>query len=179
MSRTDSTDFLSGYQKRAVEAELVAGRVITRGEDPLGHNMLRGNVFFAFKNALQNAKFDLNLYTFGALVRINDQTVRIPDSIVQTAGYGRARLVDAPLIVTDIKFDHLSKGEMQQRFEDYFSVDTIQHYLVVDPDKRIVFHHERTTGNKILSHIVRADNIVFGEQDFAVSYLSILGEVNT
>jgi hypothetical protein len=172
-SHNSSDGFLSGVNKRAGLAELVNGRVVSCDDEVLGHNMSRGQVFFAMKQGLAQAAVDLNLYTYGALVRINDNTVRMPDSIVQSAGGDRARLVDAPFIVTDVKFDHLTKGELQQRMVDYFSLASVQHYVVVDLARGLVLHHERSAEDKILTRIVRDGLIEFG--DFDVSVEAVLG----
>jgi Uma2 family endonuclease len=172
-SHNSSDGFISGVNKRAGLAELVNGRVVSCDDEVLGRNMSRGHVFFAFQEGLARAALDLNLYTYGALVRISDKTVRMPDSIVQSQGGSRARLVDAPFIVTDVKFEHLSKGEMQQRMADYFSLASVQHYVVVDLDRGLVLHHERSVEDKILTRIVRDGFIDFG--DFDVSVEAILG----
>jgi len=34
----------------------------------------------------------------------------------------------------------------------YFKVPSVQHYLVIDPDKRVVTHHLRAPGGGITAH---------------------------
>jgi hypothetical protein len=172
-THTRSDRFTEGLSTGLERAELVKGRVVDRSADVLGDNMARGDLFFAFKDAVEDAKAGLNVYTYAALVRISEDTVRMPDSIVQSFGGGRARVVAEPIIVTDIKFAHLSKGELQQRLEDYFSVGSIKHYLVVDRDRGLILYHERRT-NAIITHIVRKGAITF--DGFEVQAAKLLGQ---
>jgi hypothetical protein len=172
-NRTRSDSFAQGLVTGLERSELVKGRIIDRSEDVLGDNMARGDLFFAFKNAVKKAKANLNVYTYAALVRINEDTVRMPDSIVQSFGGSRRRVVAEPLIVSDIRLAHLSKGEMQQRLEDYFSVASIKHYLVVDRERGLILHHERRA-DSIVTHIVRQGVMVF--DGFEVQVAMLLGQ---
>ena len=36
----------------------------------------------------------------------------------------------------------------------YFSISSVEHYLIVDPDKRIVIHHARGTGDVVSTRIL-------------------------
>jgi hypothetical protein len=171
-NRTRSDSFTAGLSTGLERSELLNGRVVDRSADVLGDSMARGDLFFAFKNALEEAKVGLNVFTYAALVQINENTVRMPDSIVQTPGGIRARVVAEPLIVTDIKFSHLSKGEMQQRLEDYFSVASVRHYLVIDRERGLILHHERRA-DSIVTHIVRHGAIAF--DGFEVQVAKLLG----
>jgi hypothetical protein len=175
-THTRSDSFTQSLSTGLERAELLKGRVVDRSADVLGDNMARGDLFFAFKNAIEETKAGLNVYTYAALVRISEDTVRMPDSIVQSFGGGRARVVADPLIVTDIKFEHLSKGEMQQRLEDYFSVGSIQHYLVVERERGLILHHERR-GNAIVTHMVRSGAIAF--DCFEVQAAKLLGHAQS
>ena len=39
----------------------------------------------------------------------------------------------------------------------YFKLASVQHYLVIDPDKRIVTHHRRATGGTIAARAIGLD----------------------
>jgi Uma2 family endonuclease len=44
--------------------------------------------------------------------------------------------------------------DLRDKLQGYFRVASIQHYLIVDPDKRIVIHHARGTGDVVGTRIV-------------------------
>jgi Uma2 family endonuclease len=62
--------------------------------------------------------------------------------------------VDAPIRVVEV----LSPGSATKDFRDnlvgYCRVASIQHYLIIDPDRRIVVHHRRGEGDLIQTRIV-------------------------
>jgi Uma2 family endonuclease len=62
--------------------------------------------------------------------------------------------VDAPVLVIEV----LSPGSEAKDFRDklvgYFRVASIRHCLIIDPDRRIVVHHQRGEGDLIQTRIV-------------------------
>jgi Uma2 family endonuclease len=44
--------------------------------------------------------------------------------------------------------------DLRDKLQGYFRVASIAHYLIVDPDKRIVIHHARGTGDAVSTRIV-------------------------
>jgi hypothetical protein len=166
--------FLKGMAARRENCELLGGRLAPRLDASLGDNMVKGEVFRAFKGAVEAAGSGHNLYPFGCVVQINQHTVRGPDCIVQSAGGERARLVAEPLIVADVAFGEMTRGDLQRKLGDYFSVPSIQHFLVVDRSRGIILHHWRTSDDKLLTAIVRRGQIEF--DGFAIATGAILAE---
>jgi Uma2 family endonuclease len=164
--------FLEGMPQRREACELLLGRVVLQREASLGDNMIKGEVFRAFKQAVEAAGSGHNVYPLGCVVQINDATVRAPDCIVQTVGAARARLVAAPLIVADVIFGEMTKGDLQQKLGDYFCVPSIQHFLVIDRARSLILHHWRADGDTLLTAIVRRGQIEF--DGFAIATEAIL-----
>jgi hypothetical protein len=164
--------FLQGMPQRREACELLLGRVVPQREASLGDNMIKGEVFRAFRQALEEAGSSHNVYPLGCVVHINDMTVRAPDCIVQTVGGARARLVVAPFIVADVIFGEMTKGDLQQKLGDYFCVPSIQHFLVVDRARSLILHHWRGSEDKLLTAIVRRGRIEF--DGFAIATEAIL-----
>jgi Putative restriction endonuclease len=160
----------------ATKAELLDGRIVRHGEASLGENMVRGDLFCTLRDRFAAAKLPHHVYAFGAMVKINAITVRAPDCIVQHAGFGRAWVVVEPFIVADVITDAMSKGDIRARVSDYFSVASIQHYLLVDRHRRIVFQHCRN-GAQIITCIVRDGDINLDA--ISISFSSLLGEVQS
>jgi hypothetical protein len=175
-TRMSADNFLKNVPAR--KSDLLDGRVVEQREASLGENMVRGDVFLALRDAVSAAGRMHNVYTFGALVSINGTTVRGPDCIVQVEGFGRARLVEQPVIVADVILTGLSKGDMSERRANYFSVPSIQHYLVIDRERLVIFHHERS-GEQVITHIVRNGDITFADQGISIPSSKILGEVKS
>ena len=45
--------------------------------------------------------------------------------------------------------------DFAEKFTDYFRVPSIQHYLIVDLDRRLVLHHKRGDAGTIVTAIVK------------------------
>jgi hypothetical protein len=48
---------------------------------------------------------------------------------------------------------------LRDKLQGYFRVASIRHYLVIDPDKRIVIHHARREGDEIATRIISDGDI--------------------
>ncbi|MEZ5935713.1 MAG: Uma2 family endonuclease [Alphaproteobacteria bacterium] len=48
-----------------------------------------------------------------------------------------------PVIVVEVLSPSTAMRDASVKLEDYFRVPTIAHYLVIDPDRKVVFHHRR------------------------------------
>ena len=48
---------------------------------------------------------------------------------------------------------------MRQRNWPAFRVPDVQHYLIVDPDQRLVIHHERGEGTVVTTRIMHEGSI--------------------
>ena len=48
---------------------------------------------------------------------------------------------------------------MRDKLQGYFRVSSIHHYLIVDPDKRLVIHHARAQNETVSTRIVKDGDI--------------------
>ena len=60
---------------------------------------------------------------------------------------------------------------------EYFSVPSIQHYLIVNPVKKVVIHHGRGQDGDIATHIVRSGEIDLTPPGITVPVAELLPEV--
>jgi hypothetical protein len=89
-------------------------------------------------------------------VRIDTHTARGPDALVQC---GRpidfdAMVADNPLIVVEVVSPTSERRDTDAKLVEYFSVPSIQHYLIVFPHKRVVVHHQRGAGRQIATRLL-------------------------
>ena len=52
-------------------------------------------------------------------------------------------ILEAPLIVVEVVSPSSERDDSDAKLVDYFSVASIQHYLIVFSEKRVVVHHQR------------------------------------
>ena len=49
--------------------------------------------------------------------------------------------------------------DLRDKLGGYFTVASVRHYLIVDPDKQMVIHHARGTGDVLQTRLVSAGQI--------------------
>lgn len=116
---------------------------------------------FAVTKALEAAigKAGLPYWTLpdGMSVRIDKNTAYEPDALV----YCGERLpedaveVSAPIIVVEVLSPSTRRVDAAAKLAGYFNLQSLWHYLIIDPDKRVIIHHRRGQGDEIITRIVR------------------------
>ena len=81
----------------------------------------------------------------GAAVRIDGATLYEPDALVYC---GPSLPADAlaivdPVIVVEVLSPSTGRRDNHEKLIGYFAVPSVQHYLIVDAERRILVHHAR------------------------------------
>ena len=108
---------------------------------------------------------------------IDDTHVRLPDAAVQRAPVDRRSMVlTAPVILVEVVSP--SSGSRDENFKlvEYFSLASVEHYLVLYPEQRIVVHHRRNpAGSSLTTRILNSGQIDFTPPGFSVGVEDLLG----
>jgi Uma2 family endonuclease len=119
-----------------------------------------GEVKFATQTALvrgiRKAGLPCRMLPAGATVRVSRYTAHKPDALV----YCGPKLPDDsievsnPIIVVEVASPSTRKVDASLKLIGYFSLPSVQHYLIIDPDGPPVIHHRRQPDGTILTTIV-------------------------
>jgi Uma2 family endonuclease len=156
--------------------ELVEGEVVAMSLERLRHTLVKLEVAVALREAVQAAKLPCIVFTDGATVVINDHTAREPDASVQ-CGVDvdlNSMILEAPLIVVEVVSPTSERNDSGVKLIDYFSVASIQHYLIVDPEKNAIIHHHRKEGG-IETGIAHDGDIALNPPGIRVAVAALLG----
>ncbi len=160
--------------------ELVQGEVVAMPPERVGHNLLKGEVLLALDRAVKHA--DLPYYAFvdGAAVVIDEEHVREPDAAVQSKAATNldAITLEAPLIVVEITSPSPERDDTGEKLVEYFSVPSIQHYLIINPVKKVVIHHARGQGGDIVTRIANSGEIDLTPPGMTVPVAELLPEIS-
>jgi len=63
------------------------------------------------------------------------------------------------VIVVEVLSPGNAIKDMRDKLQGYFRVSSIQHYLIVDPDKKLVIHHARGEGDAVSTRLVSDGNL--------------------
>ena len=63
------------------------------------------------------------------------------------------------MIVVEVLSPSTRRVDAALKLAGYFSVQSVEHYLIVDPDEPLVIHHARGDGKVIATRIIREGEV--------------------
>ena len=154
-------EYLAWGEANPGRYELVQGEVFAMAAERARHANTRVAVFDALRAALRTAGIPCRAMPDGMTVRIDAHTAYEPDALV----YGGPRIhpdaveVKNPVVVVEVLSPSTRRTDAGEKRSAYFRVSSIQHYLMVDPDRRTVVHHRRV-GNDVETAILQDGALV-------------------
>ena len=131
-----------------VRDELVDGAPHRLSPEADRHLIAKGAVYRAFHDAIRAATLNRHVPPDGGTVVIRDRKAREPDlPVVRGTSTIRTDTGDKPI--------------------EYFSVDGVQHHLLVHPAERMVVHHRRVERCGIETSIASENSIRFDPPGFS------------
>ena len=127
--------------------ELEGGRVVAMPSETIGHIKLKSRVYAAFDAAISRAGLGFYALSDGATVRVSRDRAYEPDALVAPlpSPPDDALEVTDPVIVVEVlsPTPASARRDLTTTVAGYALVASIQHYLVIDPGERLVFHYQR------------------------------------
>lgn len=137
--------------------ELVAGEVVGMAPERAGHALTKFRIARRLAEAIEAAGLPCTVYPDGMTVRVDADTLYEPDALVRCGDRLPEDTVDVtdPLVLVEVRSPSTGYIDAGLKLIDYFRIPTVRHYLIVDPKKRTVIHHERDAAGTITTRIVR------------------------
>jgi Uma2 family endonuclease len=171
------TEFLAWSEAQPDDRfELVAGEIIAMTRDTVRHNRAKAAAWRALDDAVRTAGLNCVVLVDGVGVAISDNTLRIPDALVQcgTEPDPDATIVENPLIVVEVVSPSSEHDDTDVKLVDYFSVTSIYHYLIIFSEKRVVVHHQRNQRGTLDTRIVTDGQIELNPPGMSVAVSALL-----
>src|SRR5262249_48208063 len=126
---------------------------------------------------VKRANLPCTVFTDGVGIVINENTVREPDASIQCGGKLNldAMTIDAPLIVVEVVSPSSERDDTHAKLVEYFSIQSIRHYLVVLRERDVVVHYRRNDGKPIDTRIGRDGVIDLPPPGMTVPVADLLG----
>ncbi len=170
--------------KEAGKFELWDGEVIVK-HGPVGQQHAERSQHWDAKFALGRALFEAIKHTGlpchvavdGPTVRFADNKLVEPDVLVYCGEKvpRDALEVPNPSIVAEVLSPSTGTMDLGVKLQGYFTVPTVQHYLVIDPDRPLLIHHKRGTGDAIETRIATGARLHLDPPGLDVDLGEILG----
>lgn len=137
--------------------ELADGEVVAMAPERVAHTRAKLEAVIALRAAIAAGGVGCEAMTDGVSVRIDERTVYEPDALVRCGlpTPGDAMEVADPLVVVEIVSPSSRGVDTGAKLAGYFKLPSVQHYLVVDADARVVIHHRRDDTGAISVRILR------------------------
>jgi Uma2 family endonuclease len=123
----------------------------------MGHIKTKVAVYLALLRAVRKAGLPCHVLGDGAGVRISRHVLHSPDALV----YCGPELPDSaievpnPLILVEVASPSTRKFDETAKRDGYFSLPSVHHYLIVDPQEPPVVRYSRQADGTFLRSVVR------------------------
>ena len=110
----------------------------------------------ALDAAVAAAGLPCEVFTDGMAIRVDARTTYEPDASI-VCGPRRSDetiSVDDPIIVVEVLSPSTAAVDHGRKLSGYFSIPSVQHYLILDPDRRVAIHHKRGAGDAIETRVL-------------------------
>jgi Uma2 family endonuclease len=131
----------------------VAKRITPERAD---HVRTKGETFVAIRLASRHAGCDCEVFGSGPGVQIDQRTVYAPDGAIVCGPKlpDDATLLVNLIVVVEVLSPSTAAVDHGRKFSGYFSLPSVQHYLILDPERRVVIHHKRGSGDAIETRVL-------------------------
>jgi len=158
LKRLDISAFLAFAEGREGKWELFDGVPVAMPPERIRHTSIKTRAVIALDQAIRVARVACGALTEGATIRIRNDRAFVPDALVvcppPSDADADAIVIDNPLIVVEVLSPSTAAVDQGIKLEGYFSLPSLAHYLILDPDRREVTHHKRGQGGGIERRIV-------------------------
>jgi Uma2 family endonuclease len=154
-SKMTVDDFMVWVSTHEGRWELLGGVPVEMSPELLIHCRVKYLAARAFDRAIERAGAPCEFLLDSVGVRIDAHSMYQPDVLV----YCGQRLPDDaievanPVVVVEILSPSDAAKVLRDKLVGYFLVPSIMHYLIVDPDSRLVIHHAHGS-DAIATHIL-------------------------
>ena len=152
----DFDAFLAWSEEREGRFELHDGVVVAMSPERSLHLLAKAEAYTALRDAISRARLTCTAYPDGATVRVSPRSAFEPDALVRCGPPLPPFAIEIPdpILVVEVLSPSTWRIDFSVKLEAYFSLPSIAHYLIVDPDRRKVVHHKRGVGDALETRIL-------------------------
>ena len=163
--------------REAGRFELLDGVVIVQQSQQFGHAKLKLRAAIALMEAIERAGVPFFAVGEGPTVRINARKAFEPDALVAALPEPALDSIEIPnpTIVVEVLSPSTARIDATIKLKGYFEVDSIQHYLIVDPEGKVIVHHRRAASGSVESVVVDSGDLILDPPGLTISMLELFG----
>jgi Uma2 family endonuclease len=164
-------EFLAWAERQPGRWELVDGVPTAMSPERVIHGDTKYRLARALDAAIAKTKVPCRFVLDSAAVRIDQRTLYQPDALVYCSEPVAADALEIPnpILVCEVLSPGNAMIDLRDKLRGYFRIASVAHYLIVDPDKRIVIHHARGTGDVVATRIVSEGTLRLDPPGFEIA----------
>ena len=152
----DTDEFLALAAGRQGQWELREGEAVLMSPERALHGLTKFAVQETLKAAILRAGAPCRMLPDGMTVRVSERNAFVPDAMVVCPPPPMNAIeIPNPLIVAEVLSPSTAALDHGGKLEGYFTLPSVAHYLILDPDRRVAIHHKRGLDGAIETRILR------------------------
>ena len=172
----DVDEFLAWAETQDGKCELHDGVVVAMAPEQAYHSRVKAFAGSALLAALRREGADCGVYSDGLAVRITSRRAFVPDVLVTCPpAPPKETTTSTPLIVVEVLSPSTAGFDHGAKLEGYFSLPSLVHYLLVDPDRRVLILHSRGREGVIETRILREGEVKLDPPGLAFDVSELFG----
>ncbi len=142
--KMDADAFLAAFEDRGGKWELRDGRPMAMSPERAGHARTKAAAHSALAEALGRHRAPCEAFPDGMMVRIDAGNAYEPDVVVNCGPPLSADAVEVrnPTTTVEVLSPSTAALDHGRKLSDYFSLPSVEHYLILDLDRRVAIHHK-------------------------------------
>jgi Uma2 family endonuclease len=164
----DVDAFLAWAEGREGRWELRDGRPVLMSPERAAHALVKLAAQIALREGVRRAGLPCRVFPDGMTVRMNARVAFEPDALVVCPPPTDLTSMEIPnpLIVVEVLSPSTAADDHGVKFDGYFSLSSVLHYLILDPDRRVMIHHRRAHADAIETRVLREGKVVLDPPGF-------------
>jgi Uma2 family endonuclease len=132
-------------QQEEGKYELVDGVVIMQQSPQWVHSKVKLAITMALHEAVRKTGAAFYVAVDGPTVRVAERVAFVPDALVAPLPEPAPDSLEIanPVVVVEVLSPSTARTDATTKLRGYFEVPSVQHYLIVDPERQMITHHKR------------------------------------
>jgi Uma2 family endonuclease len=170
-------EFLAWAEEQEGRYELFNGKVYAMAPERSAHALTKFAVRAALAEGIRRAGLPCVMYPDGMTVRVSKDTAHEPDALVRCGPKLPSDAIEVPdpVIVVEVLSPSTRRIDAARKLAGYFSLTSVHHYLIVDPERLPVIHHQRQNDGTILTRLLSEGTLRLNPPGFEIAIGQLLG----
>jgi Uma2 family endonuclease len=164
-------EFLVWAEGQEGRWELHDGVPVMMSPERVLHGDTKGEAYVALREAVRRAGLPRRVHPDGVAIRTSAKATYQPDASVSCGPRPAADALEIndPVVVVEVLSPSTAAIDHGRKLSGYFSLPSVEHYLILDPDRRVVIHHKRGTNDAIETRVLSDGDVKLDPPGFEVA----------